>query len=203
MTAFEYTDELSVFDMLGVTLLHGWLYDPQDVRTASVIQDMSYNQLICMLVDADTALEPQRPGQQQQEQEGSAGGKDDAVGPAPGWWKAYPSVATWHTAAAPPPAGGARGGEEEKGEGGGATSAAAAAAADGVLERLRKAQICQDFMQDSASQLTVHGLAQLHQVANLGFRVWEFMQDGVRSLARLQQLAHGPALHPEGDNSKP
>ena len=29
VTGFEYTDELSVFDMLGVNLLHGWLYDPQ------------------------------------------------------------------------------------------------------------------------------------------------------------------------------
>jgi hypothetical protein len=167
VTAFEYTDELSVFDMLGVTLLHGWLYDPQDVRAASVIQDMSYNQLICMLVDADSALEPRQPAQQQQQQQRGAGGGDDVVGPAPGWWKAYPSVATWHTAAAPPAAGGARGGEEGKEEAGEATLAAA----DGVLERLRKAQICQEFMQDSASQLTVHGLAQLHQVANLGSRV--------------------------------
>jgi hypothetical protein len=31
--------------MLGINLLHGWLYDPQDTDTATTIKDLSYNQV--------------------------------------------------------------------------------------------------------------------------------------------------------------
>ena len=44
VTDFEYNDELSVFDMLGINLLHGWLYDPQDATTSAAIKGLSYNQ---------------------------------------------------------------------------------------------------------------------------------------------------------------
>jgi hypothetical protein len=27
--AFEFTDEVAIFDLLGMQLLHGWLVDPQ------------------------------------------------------------------------------------------------------------------------------------------------------------------------------
>ena len=32
--------------MLGINLLHGWLYDPQDRETAAIIKDLSYNQVM-------------------------------------------------------------------------------------------------------------------------------------------------------------
>lgn len=32
--AFEFTQELIVFDLLNIRLVHGWLYDPQDEKTA-------------------------------------------------------------------------------------------------------------------------------------------------------------------------
>lgn len=35
MRAFESTAALTVFDALGVRLLHGWVLDPQDERTVS------------------------------------------------------------------------------------------------------------------------------------------------------------------------
>eukprot|EP01039_Chlorochromonas_danica_P008386 gene8386-9244_t len=47
----EYTEEISIFDSLSISLLHGWLYDPQDSAVASVIGDLSYNHLIYKMVD--------------------------------------------------------------------------------------------------------------------------------------------------------
>eukprot|EP00292_Cryptomonas_paramecium_P014914 CAMPEP_0113667958 /NCGR_PEP_ID=MMETSP0038_2-20120614/3732_1 /TAXON_ID=2898 /ORGANISM="Cryptomonas paramecium" /LENGTH=129 /DNA_ID=CAMNT_0000583645 /DNA_START=168 /DNA_END=553 /DNA_ORIENTATION=- /assembly_acc=CAM_ASM_000170 len=58
VTDFEFNQELSVFDMLGTNLVHGWLLDPQDTETASVVKDLSYNQLITMLVEADSICPP-------------------------------------------------------------------------------------------------------------------------------------------------
>ncbi len=46
VTDFEFNQELSVFDMLGINLLHGWLYDPQDTETAELIKGLSYNQVV-------------------------------------------------------------------------------------------------------------------------------------------------------------
>jgi len=42
----EYTSGLSTFDLLGVELVHGWLIDPQDERTCTVIGNKSYNELV-------------------------------------------------------------------------------------------------------------------------------------------------------------
>lgn len=30
---FEFTEEMAAFDMTGITLLHGWILDPEDKRT--------------------------------------------------------------------------------------------------------------------------------------------------------------------------
>eukprot|EP00960_Hanusia_phi_P038332 753386-Hanusia_phi.AAC.5 len=76
VTDFEYTDELSVLDMLGINLFHGWLVDPQDVTTMGVIRDMSYNQLLCLLVDADS--NHRAPAPQRQEDPASSQPKDVA-----------------------------------------------------------------------------------------------------------------------------
>lgn len=48
---FEFTEEISVFDALGIQLLHGWVYDGNDTVTASVIGNQSYNHLIFKLVE--------------------------------------------------------------------------------------------------------------------------------------------------------
>ena len=49
--SFEYTDELSVFDLLGLDLVHGWLVDPQD-PAAAAIGSRSYNELVVQIVAA-------------------------------------------------------------------------------------------------------------------------------------------------------
>ena len=53
VSSFEYTPELDCFDSFSVPLYHGWLYDPQDNKTRDVIKDSSYNHLQFKLVQAN------------------------------------------------------------------------------------------------------------------------------------------------------
>jgi len=134
VTDFEFTDELSVFDMLGINLLHGWLYDPQDEQTKEAVRDMSYNQLITLLVEADAASHP--PPTQ----------KPDP----PAEWTKLPSVVAWYTPKrTAEPADVVDGSKEEE-------------LNSKLLEKLKSAQAAEEWMQESASQLTYYGLAQLH-----------------------------------------
>ena len=48
---YEFTQEISVFDALDIPLVHGWVLDPQDRTTASVIENQSYNHLMFKLVE--------------------------------------------------------------------------------------------------------------------------------------------------------
>lgn len=38
---FEFTEEMAAFDMSGVTLLHGWIVDPEDKRTVRLTLDIA------------------------------------------------------------------------------------------------------------------------------------------------------------------
>ena len=51
VSSFEYTRELDCFDSFSVPLYHGWIYDPQDRDTKDVIQEMTYNHLLFKLVE--------------------------------------------------------------------------------------------------------------------------------------------------------
>jgi MINDY deubiquitinase len=55
-TAFEFTEELSAFDLAAIPLFHGWLIDPADAKTAAVLGSLSYNQLVEILVEYKAAL---------------------------------------------------------------------------------------------------------------------------------------------------
>jgi len=54
-TGVEFTKNLSVFDLMGVELVHGWQLDKQNVRATSVIQQKTYNELIEIVVKAHDA----------------------------------------------------------------------------------------------------------------------------------------------------
>lgn len=54
-TGVEYTNNLAAFDLLGVELVHGWLLDPQDVETASVVESRTYNELIETVIHGNEA----------------------------------------------------------------------------------------------------------------------------------------------------
>ena len=48
---FEYTKECIIFDLLNISLYHGWLLDPQEEDVATAIHSLSYNQLVETIID--------------------------------------------------------------------------------------------------------------------------------------------------------
>ena len=53
----QYTSALTVFDALGVDLVHGWIVDPQDKDTFNTLRGKSYNQLIDLVITGKEADE--------------------------------------------------------------------------------------------------------------------------------------------------
>jgi hypothetical protein len=47
---------LELFDLLGVEVCHGWLLDPQDAETASILERKSYNELALMVIQGQEAF---------------------------------------------------------------------------------------------------------------------------------------------------
>ncbi|KAK9820975.1 hypothetical protein WJX81_005721 [Elliptochloris bilobata] len=47
--AFEYTDDVAIFPLLDIDLVHGWLVDPQDAA-AGALAGRSYNEVLTQLV---------------------------------------------------------------------------------------------------------------------------------------------------------
>jgi hypothetical protein len=57
ISEFEASPELSVFQLLNIPLVHGWLIDPQDEVTMHVMKSLSYNQAIEICTqDNDSSL---------------------------------------------------------------------------------------------------------------------------------------------------
>nr|ACO15597.1 YPL191C [Caligus clemensi] len=52
---FEYTKEVLPFDLLNISLYHGWLVDPQS-EEAPVVGDLSYNALVEKVISDSAAL---------------------------------------------------------------------------------------------------------------------------------------------------
>lgn len=53
---FEYTPECIIFDLLNISLYHGWLVDPaNEMDLCSVIQQLSYNQLVEKIISDKTS----------------------------------------------------------------------------------------------------------------------------------------------------
>mmetsp|Transcript_29144 Transcript_29144/g.43229 ORF Transcript_29144/g.43229 Transcript_29144/m.43229 type:complete len:626 (+) Transcript_29144:205-2082(+) len=49
----EYTVGVTTFDVLGVDLVHGWLVDPQDEATHSVLKSKSYNEVVELVIQGN------------------------------------------------------------------------------------------------------------------------------------------------------
>ena len=52
---FEYTPECIIFDLLVISLYHGWLVDPQDRKTVDAVGTCSYNQLVEKIITNRTS----------------------------------------------------------------------------------------------------------------------------------------------------
>ena len=57
----EYSEDLVLFDALGVRLLHGWLVDPQETTAARIIGQLTYNQLVEKLIEGASPARPAAP----------------------------------------------------------------------------------------------------------------------------------------------
>ncbi|XP_052129481.1 ubiquitin carboxyl-terminal hydrolase MINDY-1 [Frankliniella occidentalis] len=47
---FEFTEACTVFDLLDISLYHGWVVDPQATETVQALGNMGYNQLVEMII---------------------------------------------------------------------------------------------------------------------------------------------------------
>lgn len=63
---FEATQELTVFDLLGINIMHGWLVDPVDQKTAGAFGNKTYNEVVELMVasgiydEGDLGVPPMR-----------------------------------------------------------------------------------------------------------------------------------------------
>lgn len=51
-THFEYTKEIEIFDLFSINLYHGWLIDPEQKNFYNNFGEMSYNQLIEIILNS-------------------------------------------------------------------------------------------------------------------------------------------------------
>ncbi|CAM9227350.1 unnamed protein product [Phaeothamnion confervicola] len=209
-TDFEFTEEMAIFDLLGFSLVHGWLVDDQDVMTSSVIRGKSYNQLLEVLVElrsegvrhsARALSSPRRhPGgtvptaTPSVTSGGARAAEGGATSPEPPSGEPVPTTVESEDRRddvpqeQPPPPGALVAAAEASGVTEASASpvapeppaaaddadAAAAAVAEAeeetdpaagqrLLKILHEGHIVEKFLEDTASQLTYHGLALLHQ----------------------------------------
>ena len=59
MSDFEYTKECIIFDLLNISLYHGWLLDPQEEDVATAVHSLSYNQLVEIIIDNKSSADPE------------------------------------------------------------------------------------------------------------------------------------------------
>lgn len=50
ITDFEFTRELTVFDLFNIRIVHGWLVSPYDEESSRAIGSLSYNEVVEKLV---------------------------------------------------------------------------------------------------------------------------------------------------------
>ncbi|CAE8593807.1 unnamed protein product, partial [Polarella glacialis] len=60
-TDFEYTRELSVFDLLDIALYHGWIVSQQDTTAYELFGKLSYNQVVERLIAYEEARQKSEP----------------------------------------------------------------------------------------------------------------------------------------------
>ena len=60
---FEYTTECIIFDLLHISLYHGWLVDPQNPDEVGAVGKCSYNQLVEKIIGDKTSEKPEEVSQ--------------------------------------------------------------------------------------------------------------------------------------------
>ena len=52
---YEFTREIATFDILGISLVHGWVRNPDDSELVSVLGAKSYNELVEKIINYQSA----------------------------------------------------------------------------------------------------------------------------------------------------
>jgi hypothetical protein len=60
VSAFEFTQQMSTFDLVDIQLYHGWIYHQEDTRTKEAVGNMSYNELITRIITLRSKLEDKK-----------------------------------------------------------------------------------------------------------------------------------------------
>ena len=59
--AFEFSEDMLLFDIMHIRLVHGWIIDPADTRVSSIVANCSYNQLVEMIIESQSLPAIERP----------------------------------------------------------------------------------------------------------------------------------------------
>jgi hypothetical protein len=142
---FEFTVQNAIFDLVGVPLCHGWLPDPTD-EACSLVKFSSYNQLTVMIIKGSEELEKMTAKLEQAEAEPLPSSSSSSSAPAS---SSAPSSDTNADFAA--------------------TSSSAPSSVDEevvseeAILAIKHGQMIRKWMEDTASQLTFHGITKLYE----------------------------------------
>mmetsp|Transcript_30790 Transcript_30790/g.59345 ORF Transcript_30790/g.59345 Transcript_30790/m.59345 type:complete len:407 (-) Transcript_30790:201-1421(-) len=143
---FEYTQELSVFDLLDICLYHGWLVSQQEEKAWALFAHLSYNQVVERLIAYEEA---------QQRVANSA----EAAAPPANSAGASSSAAAASTEEADSASSAAAALPDAA-----AASGSAAVPPDAETQKaIEEGLLIKDFMDRTASQLSYDGLMALHE----------------------------------------
>jgi len=153
-TAFEYTQEMTVFDLLDIALYHGWVVSKQDEKAYKTFAHLSYNHVVERLVAFEEAQQRIVDASAKNDQDMGAPTKSNsteqvvaeatsllAEGGAPA--QAVPEASS-SSSAAPGPASTTSADEETR-------------------KDIEDGLIIKEFMDRTASQLSYEGLLALHE----------------------------------------
>ncbi|KAJ0406196.1 hypothetical protein P43SY_000380 [Pythium insidiosum] len=167
VTDFEYNVGSAVFDMLDMSLVHGWLLDQQDEATLRVVGNKSYNELIERLVDFRAVMATEAETETEAEQQGAAETTERSELPEP------LAISSLRIDLPPPPSSPPSARSPSK------TSPSPSKKTVETMKRERKLSdadattaatalleegpVLEEFFASSASQLTYYGLVKLHE----------------------------------------
>eukprot|EP01041_Mallomonas_annulata_P007941 gene7941-16268_t len=84
VTGFEFTEELSVFDAFDIPLFHGWVVDPENLESARILSNLSYNHVILKVVEYKALVDSStRKADEQKEQDDVSTFEEQEAQPSP------------------------------------------------------------------------------------------------------------------------
>ena len=177
----EYSEDLLIFDLMHVRLLHGWCVDPQDKTTARVVGHLTYNQLVEKVIELSSPARPGPPATAAHPRAAptarpAADGLDDEELQAALKLSMQPRTPPPSPPPSPPFSRRRTGSNAAPAPAAAAPADAAAAPASvapspppsppasspSAVASTTDALIAQEWLQTSANQLTYHGLEKLH-----------------------------------------